>query len=201
MKKKIFVMLLTIIPTMVIAQEELPRNEVEISIGANYEDNPFFKKTPKLKTGTPMQAYYNEKYYIDEEISGPTISTSYRHKISKHFYIGGYIGYKMTSANLYSHLNNQKASEYRAHYAITMPCIRFYIHDNNYVRVYTEAAGGLSYFWEKELHKNKYEEHIRGSYHITIVGVNFTIAKKLTLSTDLGAGYLGIVRAGIGYRF
>ena len=148
---------------------------------------------------TPLNRYNNGKYYYDKEIQTQAITLSYTREIKQWLALGINASYSGAFQNERESESGKITDKYRRHRIAVFPMVRFTYLNRPIVRLY--SAAGLGFGMEKEGWSNnkRYEYNTRLDGQITFFGVS--VGKKLFASWEIGAGSMGYLTMGGGYRF
>ena len=183
-----------------------PRHEIDLSIGTGCIDNDF-NNNDRLMFGkeyyselSPMERYNRLKYARQEDHYQGSYALSYRYGWSKHWYTGIMAGYHPRQSALLTKANNETVKKMVRNSIVLMPSVRYYYTTRSRLRLYTEAAAGVSMDRSKRSNETQYHHRVKGAIQFTYIGMSMWMSSNSSLFCELGVGDLGFFRCGIGIK-
>ena len=149
---------------------------------------------------TPLERYNNGKYYFDDKVYTQAISLSYTHELKRWLALSINIAYSGVFQKEREKEGNMVISEYKKHRFGIIPMVRFNYFNRPMIRLYSAVGLGLGTKNESWSNTNRGNINMtRVSGQATFFGVS--VGKKIFASSEIGAGGMGILTIGGGYRF
>ena len=197
------------------------KDEVAVSIGTvtntqfmNVFSDLFGVLGEALITGVMTGGHYvGTTTYADEKYV-PALSAEYFHHISKVVSVGGIAAFNGYSRDMYCNWQSsdgstrkEKVGKGEKYFATLMPAVKFdWLRKKNF-GLYSKAAVGVTYMFEKEVQDNHGESKkvnddskLMFNFHATLLGVEAG-SQKLRGFIELGVGEQGMMQAGVRYKF
>ena len=205
MKTTILLTILFIMPTIVRAQaDDLPRHEVSFDLGCGT-----FNGDVKFGCGgyeepepsTPLEQYRSMKYHNKNRFFTPSYNMQYHYNFRlgvTPVAIGTTLAYQQEEQQRRDTDYYGITESRHANYINIMFSARLYALYRERIKIYAELYVGHGHYWEYGFDDNRKSSSLT-TYHATFFGIS--AGKKLFGYGEFGLGYLGVLRAGIGYRF
>lgn len=118
--------------------------------------------------------------------------------LKRWLYIGGVATWTTGSERVSNCINHKRVDAYNYDNITIMPIIRFAWVNRGAVQLYSGIGLGATYeFYDRSLTTKSH--YLHASYDVTFIGI--TVGRQWFGYFDIGAGYRGVISAGIGYRF
>ena len=118
--------------------------------------------------------------------------------LKRWLYIGGVATWTTGSERVSNCINHKRVDAYNYDNITIMPIIRFAWVNRGAVQLYSGFGLGATYeFYDRSLTTKSH--YLHASYDVTFIGI--TVGRQWFGYFDIGAGYRGVISAGIGYRF
>ena len=128
-------------------------------------------------------------YYKGAEYFTGVLSLSYTYQLRRWCQLGGTVNFAAVTRPYYYNITNKKAYDRNSYFASIMPTVRFTYLNREKVQLYSAVSLGVAV--------GIYE--VVPCYDFTLFGCSF--GKSLFGFAEIGNGFGGWGRVGIGYRF
>jgi hypothetical protein len=149
---------------------------------------------------TPLDRYNRGKYYYDDKLYTQAISISYTQELKRWLALSVNATYSGVSQNERSTETNQISNKYRKHHFSIYPMVRFTYFNRPVIRMYSAAGFGFGITdekWSSNYQSHNSETSLSGQ----IIFFGISVGKNLFASWEIGAGSMGYLIMGGGYRF
>lgn len=204
--KKLFLLLflLTALPTVLAAQEDIPVRERE----------PFVRQHElRLTAGAyPLLPYINtwcgcaadRPAALRSTHSGPVYtggvwSLAYDYRFRKWFDLGLAFSYYGEYGTFYNNSDFSLAARSRSHAVTLMPAARFTWLNRKLVRMYSSLGLGATFGFGELDHDTDYFRETSVALQFTPIGIS--VGRSLFGFAEIGLGAQGALMLGIGYKF
>ena len=180
-----------------------PKHEITVRYGVvdDFFNNDFWSDWRwNFNAESPLERYNNGKYYFDDKVYTQAISLSYTHELKRWLALSLNVTYSGVSQKERKRDDNKVISEYKKHRLGVFPMVKFTYFNRPMVRLYSAVGFGFgtkNESWSNTTKSNINTTRICGQ--ATFFGVS--VGKKLFASWEIGAGEMGILTMGGGYRF
>lgn len=201
MKKNLLLCALTVAclnTTPSAAQSTQLSNRHEVRMGVGFIWYPEFGYT---RYGGYMSS--SEEYYLGDKIGTPAINLSYSYQFKNWLSFGAtlsYSGVAQKGYDLYTDAVYQKNNE---HFISLTPTVRFDWFRTNTIKLYSSVGVGLGYHIEtdKTLQSGGIVRKDGFTPTIDFNPIGISVGRIFFGFCELGLSTMGIVKAGVGYRF
>ena len=196
------------------------KNEISVSIGSgtntqiiNAFSEMFSVMGEALITGTMTGGKYVGTTTYGDESYFPPISVEYFRHLNKLVSIGGIAAFNGYSRDMYCNWQDtetgrkteEKIGKGKKYFATVMPAVKFdWLRKKNF-GLYSKAAIGLTYMYEKQV-QNEGDKKVHDdkdfmlNFQASLLGVEAG-SEKVRGFAEFGFGEQGILQAGIRYKF
>lgn len=205
--KRTFLLGLTVCMLHVVQAQEAPtitnpypKNEFTVGIGyapglKEYIDMPSFD----LETCSPLYEYNSGKYTLSNEQQTLSVALAYHRHLYKHWAVGIQAGWTHTYRYKYGIISGEREGSCRMHNIMLLADFRYYFAITQVSQLYAGISAGATDRMYRGFYDASFSHKIKPIGHITFFGV--MIGKRLFGFSEVGAGMLGVLRCGAGYRF
>ena len=180
-----------------------PKHEIAVRYGVvdDFFNNDFWSDWNwGYYNETPLERYNNGKYYFEDKVYTQAISLSYTRELKRWFSLSINIAYSGVFQKEREKEGNMVISEYKKHRLGIIPMARFNYLNRPMIRLYSAVGYGFGIKNESWSNTNRDNNNMtRVSGQITFFGVS--VGKKIFASSEIGAGGMGYLTVGGGYRF
>lgn len=146
---------------------------------------------------------YSADFYKGDKTFTPAINLTYSYQFRKWLSLGATLTYAGVYQNSYDLLSDKLRGKYRDHYIGLTPTVRFDYLNREFIRLYSAFGFGIGMDMERDgLTKDYYSGYsnrLIPTIDMTWFGV--AVGRKIYGFCELGIGFNGFLKAGIGYRF
>jgi hypothetical protein len=204
MKKILFISCCFIVISSIEAQTAKtsyqPKREITLRWGAFYDEDWLGHHNDYYYAeywSSPLDRYNSAKQYAGPRVYSGAISLQYTEELKRWMALCFNVSYSGVYENRHNLLTENVKDKYRSHRLSLLPMVRFTYLNKPTVRLYSALGVGIGFSSEKS-DQIRYNDTFMDA-HITFFGIS--VGKKLFASSEIGFGSLGIINAGIGYRF
>ena len=149
---------------------------------------------------TPLERYEKGRYYYDDKIFTEAITLSYSKELKGWLALGINVSYSGVFQKERRTSDDQVVNKYKKHRIGLFPTVKFIYFNRPIIRLYSAAGFGIGVKDERwTSNRGSHIRETRLSGQVTFFGVS--VGKKLFASWEVGAGSMGYITMGAGYRF
>lgn len=127
------------------------------------------------------------------------VHLNYGYRVTERFQLAVNASYALALGTVSEILTGERAGTHLADYRMLLPVFRFTWVQRPYLRVYSSFGLGLSVYRE-ELTRTEWK-YLGLNTAVQLVPLGIAAGRKWFGFAELGYGSLGVVQAGVGYRF
>lgn len=207
MKKNVLlytVVALWCIVTTAHAQEPGLTNRHEIRVGAGAVWHPEYGYSKDTHDYDPFPPGYAGEYYQGHLIGTPAINLSYNYQFKSWLSFGATLTYVWLQQKSYDLYTDAVSSKQNEHFIGLTPTIRLDWFRSSTVRLYSIAGFGIGFGTDKTTSYTSSERGYRENLSaptVDLTPIGISVGRKIFGFCELGLSNLGLLKAGIGYRF
>lgn len=142
-------------------------------------------------------------FYLGDKTYWPAVNLTYSYQLKKWLSLGVTLTYAGVFQNRYDLLTDNLRGKFREHYIGLTPTLRFDWLNRKFVRLYSSIGLGVGVDMEySSLVENNYsmtDNNIIPTIDAVCLGA--MVGRKIYIFSELGLGFNGFLKVGIGYRF
>jgi hypothetical protein len=184
------------------SRELTNRHQIRFGVGAAWYPEYGYHHDSNLDYSV-LPGKYRDDYYKGDLIGTPAINLSYSYQFKHWLSFGATLTYEGQYQNNYDLYTDAVYSKRRQHFVGLTPTVRFDWFRTNTVKLYSVAGLGIGFGsdkWEYASKERTYNENsVVPTIDFTPIGIS--VGRNFFGFCELGLSTLGIVKAGVGYRF